>query len=232
MFRYLFIVFGLMISVVGNAQQITEGVFEYGFISYKIISDSADMDVINSVVEQLERTPDATIYFTPNRLSLASQDINDQNIRGVIDLDNHQEYNFTDISGVKAFIIIESEPDYSKPIPINKEYGEGKSLGEKIFDLNCIEYTTTNDGSSVSLLTTNDITFPDSTMLNSMQTDVGFLLRSTVTDSTIGISYSIGVKSFSPVIVDRSVISIDTTGMNNMTGIRDEFMKAVREKKE
>ena len=190
------------------------------------------MDIINPVIKQLESTPDTKFYFTPNRLSLSNQKIIDKGIRAVIDLDNYLEYNFATIVGLQAFIIYESDPDYSKPIPINEEYGKGKKLGGKIFDLNCTEYTTTNDGSSVTLLTTKDIIFPDSTMLNSMQTDGGFIVRTIVTDSTIGISYSTGLKSFSPVIVDRSVISIDTTNMNNMTAVRSEFLKAIREKKE
>ena len=232
--RNVLIAFGLMVSSVGNAQQITEGTFEYGFISYEITNDSADMDIIDPVIRQLENTPKVTFYYTPNRLSLTSQEMIDQNIHAVIDLNNHQEYNFTDISGVKAFIINENDPAdyYSKPLSISEEeYGKGKKLEEKIFNLNCTEYSTKSDGFSVVILTTKDIVFPDSTVLNSMLSDRGFLVRMTVTDSTVGMSYSTGLKSFSPVIKDRSVISIDTTGMNNMTDVRDEFMKAIEEKK-
>ena len=228
--EYVLLGLGLMIGTIGNAQQFTEGVFEYGLISYKISKDSSDKRIISSVIKQLESTPDIKFHFTPTRLSVSTPDLIDKGLRVVIDLETYQEYNFATIAGVESFIINEEEPDLSRIIIINEEYGEGKKLSEKIHGLSCTEYSSDNGDESVKFITTNDILLPDSTKLNSMMTNNGFLL-SMNTNTDLGLSFTMGIKSFSPVIDDHTLLSIDTMGMNNMTTLRNDFMQAIREKK-
>ena len=172
-----------------------------------------------------------TFYFTPNRLAVITEDPASPVTRGVVDLEANIEYSFGEIVGSKSFITNDFDKDISKPVPISAEYGEGRQLDEKIYGLTCKEYKSTDKGYSLTIITSEDIVIPDSTMLNSMLTDGGFTVSTEITDANVGFSYKVGLVSFSPKITDRSVLSIDTTGMNNMTHISEEFMNAIKEEK-
>jgi len=229
--KFLMFIFGFFFSVVGNAQQYTEGVFEFGLISHEITKDSVDNAMVKPIIEQLKNIPKVIFYYTPDRLAVINEDPSGSITRGVIDLKTNKEYSFSEIAGVKSFIVNDFVPEFGRPISIHDEYGEGKQLKEKIFGLNCTEFNSTNGESSLTLITSKDLILPDSTMLNSMLTEEGFTISTKIVQSNVGLSYSIGMKSFSPEIKDRSVLSLDTTGMTNMTPIKEGFEEAIKENK-
>jgi len=228
--RIVFFLCGLLFCVIGNAQKITEGAFEFGLISHEITKDSVDNAIVDPVIKQLTSIPKVIFYFTPDRLAVYSEDASGSITRGVLDLKTNKEYSFSENAGIKSFILNDHGPDTGRPVPINSEYGEGKQLEKKIFGLNCIEYSSTQGEISLTLITTKDLILPEGTLLNSMLTEGGFTVSTKITEGNVGLSYTVGMKSFSPEIKDRNVLSIDTTGMTNLTEVSEEF-KAIEDEK-
>lgn len=226
--RYVLLICGLLISIGGNAQKFTEGVFEYGLISYEVPKDSVAVAELTPLIKQLTSIPKVIFYYTSDCLAVINEEPSGLT-RGVVDLKTNKEYSFSEISGIKSFTVNDFDPKIERSIPINAEFGEGKHLDEKILGLNCTEYSTTRGRMSTTLITTKDMLIPEGTVLNSMVIKEGFAVSTELIDSTTGLSYSIGMKSFSPKISDRSVFSIDTTGMTNTSSFLEEFQEGIME---
>ena len=227
--RFALFICGLLVSVIGNAQKITEGVFEFGYISHEITKDSVDETLTGPFIKQLTNLPKTNIYFTSDRLAIISEDPLGSISHGVIDLIENKEYTFSEISGVKSFTVSDFDSDQGSPLPLMSKFGEGKQLDKKIFGLTCKEYTAISGDVTSTLITTKDLELPEVNIFNSMVTDGGFMVSMDVADNSIGFSFKMGLKSFSPVIKDRSVISIDTTGMTNVNNFQKEFHEGLKD---
>lgn len=211
--------FALMVSTIGNAQEITEGVFKYGLISYEFIDENVDTSALIPLLENLGKEASITIYFAPNRVALVGEN------RLVINIDNKKIYEFRTDDDEKFFSINDYKLEVKDIYSSFTESTKRKKLDEHIFGLNCTQYQENENNVTKAIIITEEIVTPEVALFNAMKTDVGFIVSLEQTIPDYDLRIKTGILSFSPQIVDRSILSIDTIGMTNLNNITEKLKR-------
>jgi len=108
------------------------------------------------------------------------------------------------------------------------EFGEGEELGKYKFGLNCKKYEQVFNGIRTEVILSTDIEMPIQKLDNEYPKDQGILVESTSVDPS-GLKLIFGIKSFSPQIIDTTLLSIDTSAHSNMNKAIKEMNQAFEE---
>ena len=211
-----YFVFGvlLFISVEGVSQKYTEGIYEFGVISVESIGDEVlDSLTLAYMKAEMGNQMNATTYFSKEKLVIDKQGPYGEKYHFVFDFGGGKIFKFK-INGEEKKYVVDSitELDLLASTQVTPEFGEGIQLEEEIFGLSCTEYRAEFEGRVISMICTNDIKVKDAMKFTPYPNEFGVLVKTVVEEPAYGIKMTLGMKSFSPVISDRSIFSIDTEG--------------------
>ncbi|HZV68592.1 MAG TPA: hypothetical protein VFG10_03580 [Saprospiraceae bacterium] len=216
-----------------NAQKYTEGVYEFGLISLERTPDSPiDSITLPLMKANVEAQLAYTVYFTKDLIAIEKTDPLGSDIRGVYDFQNHKVYEFKNISDQPGF----TQYDIPEHVPISDSENEilskiksakGEIIAESIFGLSGTKYEIEQNGSNFTLILTKDILVQDIQSINPLPLDVGTIIQFSMIEQ--GLKITMGMKSFSPVIPDRNIFSIDTIGLMNFTKQREALQESLKE---
>lgn len=216
-----------------SAQKYKEGSYEFGVISITSISDTPiDSSIVEMINQKLEEDMSMTVFFTKDSLTVKKSFDFFGEIRTVFDLTKMKSYEFKEVGDQASFFVEDISEEKSAKKEFNSDLAsaleEGESLPDEIFGLSCTKYEIKEKGKLISMIITTDIAIPlGFNMLPFPIVEEGMLVYSSI--EQMGMRITIGIKSFSPIIEDRSVFSIDTIGLVNHTLMRNALSEVFTE---
>ena len=211
-----FVLFGVLLFIVteGVSQKYTEGFYEFGAISVESIGDEKlDSLTLAYMKAEMNNQTSATTYFSKEKMVIDKKGPNGELYHIVFDFEGGKIFKFSVNGDEKKYVVDSiSELDLLANAQMVPEFGEGIPIEEEIFGLSCTEYRAEFEGRVISMICTNDIKLKNAMKFTPYPNEFGALVKTVIEEPAYGIKMTLGMKSFSPVISDRSVFSTDTEG--------------------
>lgn len=221
----------MCLAVFVHGQKYHEGVMAMGLTNIETVDGSPiDTNMAEMVKSNTGEQLNVTYYITKDRFAIVKKDLIGEAQRMVYDLSSNSLYEFIDLRGQPAFrkmnITKIAEQVQATSEISNLKVDSFPEYFETRHGLECKKYiVTTPEGLIMQLLTTNDIRIPKVDQINQMPIDLGTMVLATVDNEAANLRLTFGTTSFSPIITDRSILSIDTIGLMNATAIHEPILQ-------
>lgn len=227
--RIITLIIFICLTAFVQGQKYDEGVIVMDLTKIETIDGSPlDTSMFKMVKSNIGRQLNIIYYISKDRFVILKKDILGRPQRVVYDFSSNTMYEFIDLNGQPAFkkIDIKKMMEQVQGVTdnLNFEIDSFPEYNEIRFGLECKKYNiTTPEGINMELLATNDIRMPALNQINIMPIDLGTIVLSTVDNTSSNLRLTFGATSFNPIIVDRSILSIDTIGLMNANSINEQF---------